>query len=298
LILASALASLLAGGLLAGCGNPGGVDGDFVDDWVALPEPTSFTPPAETCYESAYAPFAALASFAPVDCAAKHRAETVFVGEFSGTAAGLTAPPPKGSAEIQEAYAECDRQARTYLGEDFRHGRLWLGVVVPSASGWKGGARWYRCDLFEVADVEDFGDPVQREGSLKGALAADPSLRLTCYQVRASAAGAIAAMSPVACTKKHNSEFVGVYVAPATSAYPKSNTAWQRIHVGCRKAVAAYTKLPDDEDLEFRTGTVVVPNLQDDWAAGNHGVRCYLYLKDATFTTSLKGAGPKALPPQ
>ena len=62
--------------------------------------------------------------------------------------------------------------------------------------------------------------------------------------------------------------------------------------------MAAYAKLPDDEDLEFRTGTVVVPNLQDDWAAGNHGVRCYLYLKDATFTKSLKGAGPKALPVQ
>ena len=70
------------------------------------PEPTSFTPPTGACYEAAYAAFASLSSFAPVDCAAKHRAETVFVGEFSGSAAGRTSPPPKGSAEIQEAYAK------------------------------------------------------------------------------------------------------------------------------------------------------------------------------------------------
>ncbi|HEU5111292.1 MAG TPA: septum formation family protein, partial [Micromonosporaceae bacterium] len=110
--------------------------------------------------------------------------------------------------------------------------------------------------------------------------------------------GAIDEMAPVDCTRKHNCEFVGVYPAPASAAYPKTSAAWQRIHVGCRKVVAAYAKLPDDKELEFRTGTVVVPNLQDDWSAGNHGVRCYLYLKNGAFSKSLKGAGPKALPPQ
>jgi hypothetical protein len=291
----------LAALLLAGCGNPGGVDGDLADDWIAVAEPKSFVPPAEVCHESGYSTFASLSSFEPVECDSSHRAETIHVGTFDGAAAGRTSPPPKASAEIRDAYAECDQRATTYLGEDFRHGRLWLGVVVPSASGWKGGARWFRCDLFELADVEDFGDPVERDGSLKGALTADSGapdsgLRLGCYQVKAAANGSIGTMTPVACTKKHNSEFVGVYPAPASTAYPKSNSAWQRIHTACRKRVAGYVNLPDDANLEFRTGTVVVPNLQDDWDNGNHGVRCYLYLKDASFTRSLKAAGAKVLP--
>jgi hypothetical protein len=54
--------------------------------------------------------------------------------------------------------------------------------------------------------------------------------------------------------------------------------------------------LPDDGDLQYRTGTVVVPGGQDDWQAGNRGVRCYLYVSDKTFTRSLEGAGAKALP--
>src|SRR5688572_20244461 len=121
--------------LLGGCGNPGGVDGDLGDDWVTMSAPESFLPQSDTCHEAPYSTFASLASYAPVDCAAKHRAETVYVGAFVGKAAGLTAPPARTSVEIREAYAECDRRATAYLGEDFRHGRLWLGVVVPSASG-------------------------------------------------------------------------------------------------------------------------------------------------------------------
>jgi hypothetical protein len=291
-----AAACALAALLLAGCGNPGGVDGDLADDWIALAEPRSFVPPTAVCHESGYSAFASLSSFESVGCDSAHRAETFHVGTFAGAAAGRTSPPPKASAEIRDAYAECDERATAYLGEDFRHGRLWLGVVVPSASGWKGGARWYRCDLFELADVEDFGDPVEREGSLMGALTADSDLRLGCFQVKAAANGSIDTMTPVACTSKHNSEFVGVYPAPPSTAYPKSDSAWQRIHTGCRKRVAAYVNLPDDANLEFRTGTVVVPNLQDDWANGNHGVRCYLYLKDAGLTRSLEGAGAKLLP--
>jgi hypothetical protein len=285
--------------LLSGCGNPGDVDGDLADDWIALAEPESFTPPAEVCHEGSYRPSVSLAAFEPVDCAAPHRAETVHVGTFDGAAAGRPAPPAKTSAHVRAAYAECDERARQYLGDDFRLGRLWLGVVVPTASGWKGGARWYRCDIFQIADVEEFGDPVERRGTLKGALAgnaADPALRLGCYAVKARSTGAIDTMTPTACTKKHNSEFVGVYRASATAGYPASDAAWQRIHVGCRKEVARYVKVPDDAELEFRTGTVVVPNLQTDWDAGNHGVRCYLYLKDASFARSLRGAGAKALP--
>jgi hypothetical protein len=248
------------------------------------------------CHDAAYSASGPLEAFAPVDCAESHRAETVYVGTFAGAAAGGTAPPTKGSAEWRAAYAECDDRTRTFLGGDFRYGRLWLGVVLPSASGWRGGARWFRCDVFEVPNVEEFDDPVAREGSLKGALAAPSPLALGCFQVTASADGSIDSMAASACTKAHNSEFVGVFTAPAGSAYPKTDADWTRMHTGCRTAVAGYVKVPNDDELRFRTGTVAVPNLQDDWQSGNTGVRCYLYLKAAKFTRSLKGAGSKALP--
>jgi hypothetical protein len=282
--------------LVAGCGNPGGVDGSITDDWVAVSEPKSFVPEAGACHEATYAVSGSLSTYAPVDCTEPHRGETIYVGTFSGAATTRRTPPPKGSVQLRPAYAECDEQARTYLGEDFRHGRLWLGVVVPSASGWDGGARWFRCDLYEVTNVEEFGEPVTRQASLKGELTGDSPLALGCYQVTADASGSIDSMKTIACTTAHNSEFVGVYAAPAAAGYPKSDADWQRMHTGCRGAVASYVKVPNDAELKFRTGTVAVPNLEDDWKAGNHGVRCYLYLKDAKFTKSLEGAGSKALP--
>lgn len=283
--------------LLSGCGNPGGVDGALTDEWAPVAEPKPFIPPASACYQAGYTEFATLDGFDPVECAEKHRAETIHLGTFADADAELKAPPARGSAALRRAYAECDKQAKTFLGADFRYGRLWLGVVVPSAAGWSGGTRWFRCDLFEVANVEDFDDAVDREGSLKGALtAATAPLRLGCYQTSAASSGAIEKMAAIACTKQHNSEFVGVYTAPQKMAYPDKDSEWQRLHTGCRAVVAAYAKVPNDEDLPFRTGTVVVPNLEDDWNAGNHGVRCYLYLKDAKFTRSMKGAGDKGLP--
>jgi hypothetical protein len=51
-------------------------------------------------------------------------------------------------------------------------------------------------------------------------------------------------------------------------------------------------------DLEFRTGVVSLPGGEDVWAAGDHAVRCYLWLDSAKLTSSLKGRGVKALPVQ
>jgi len=282
--------------LLSGCGGlPAGVDGKITDDWRGVSEPTSFTPPAGVCHETDYTETGSLASFDPVDCGGPHRTETIFVGTFTGTAAGRTSPPPESSPELRAAYAECDKRARAYLGNDFRYGRLWLGVVVPSSQGWKGGSRWFRCDAVEKADHENFGDTVNRSGSLKGALSSASPLRLTCYRVKAQQSGVIDSRTPAACSSPHNSEFAGAFTAPV-SAYPAKSADWDRLHDACRKVIAKYVGLPDDGDLKYRTGTVVVPGAEEDWQAGNRGVRCYLYVSDKTFTRSLKGAGTKGLP--
>ncbi|HYN94664.1 MAG TPA: septum formation family protein [Pilimelia sp.] len=291
LVLLGCLAALLLGG----CAKPAGVDGRLTDDWVPVSEPKPFTPESGVCHATDYAESGSLATFNPVDCAQPHRTETFHVGTFTGAAAAAAAPPKEASAAWQATYAQCDQQARTFLGDDFREGRLWVGVVVPTAAGWRGGSRWYRCELAEIGNVEEYEDPVSRSGSLAGVLKAASPLRLTCYQVTAEADGSIGKMAAAACNRPHNSEFAGVYRAPAGS-YPRTDAAWEKLHAGCLRVVGTYAKVPADANLKFRSGTVVVPNLPADWAAGNRGIRCYLYLSGAKLTRSLAGAGAAALP--
>jgi hypothetical protein len=56
--------------------------------------------------------------------------------------------------------------------------------------------------------------------------------------------------------------------------------------------------VPNDADLQFRTGVISLPGDDDVWALGDEGVRCYLWLDGAELTSSLKGKGVKSLPIQ
>jgi hypothetical protein len=281
--------------LLAGCGKPAGVDGSLVNDWAPLAAPTSFTPPSGVCQTDNFAATAHLSSFNPVDCAASHRLETVHVGTFAGAAAHRTTPPPQGSAEMRSAFAECDTAATEYLGGEWRTGRLWLGVALPSATAWTGGSRWFRCDISEMSSVEDNGDVVSRTSTVKGTLSSPSPLNLGCYGAQLSANGSTGSMPAADCRKAHNAEFVGVWKAPDIS-YPAKAVDWTRFYSECRTLVAHYAGVPDDGNLQYRIGVVALPNGPDEWNAGNRGVRCYLWLSGRTLTRSIKGAGTSGLP--
>jgi hypothetical protein len=296
------LAALAALGALsltlsAGCGNPGGVDGVLADDWAPIATPTGFIPEAGVCHLAAFAEVGTRAAYETVACDIQHRTETVSVGTYPAPAAEGVEPPAQGSAGELAAYRDCDLATTRYVGAPWRTGRLWIGIVHPSAKAWAGGARWYRCEVIEVASVEDDGGLVLRTGSLRDALAPSASpLRLTCYAIKLDAKGAIDTMPGVTCTEKHNAEFVGVWFA-GDVPYPKGST-WTKFHDGCRRLIATYVKVPVDANLEFRTGVVSLPGGPAAWAAGDHAVRCYLWLDAAALTASLKGRGPKALPIQ
>jgi Septum formation len=105
-------------------------------------------------------------------------------------------------------------------------------------------------------------------------------------------------MPGVSCSARHNAEFVGVWYAPTTAGYPKTPAQLDTLHAGCRKLIAQYAGVPDDGDLQYRTGVVSLPGGDDVWALGDRGVRCYLWLDGSALTASLKGKGVTGLPVQ
>ncbi|MBX7264855.1 septum formation family protein [Micromonospora sp. Llam7] len=286
------VAALTVGALLAACTGSGGLDADLVDDWPALPSPGPFTPAAGVCHEADFADVVPLGAYAPVDCAASHRVETVHVGAFAG---GQDDPPATGSPELRTAFAQCDDRASGHVGDNWRAGRLRLAVAVPSEPGWVAGSRWYRCDLMEVDTVEAAATVVPRTGSLRDALRAPSALRLGCQQTRTGRGGVVQTLVPVECAERHDAEFAGVWPAP-DRPYPTRNAEWAPFYAGCRSVLARWAGLPDDGDLVFRSDVVVRPPGAGRWRVGDRGVRCYLWLSDRSVTGSLSGAGPAGLP--
>jgi hypothetical protein len=285
----------VAGLVLAGCGRPAGIDGLLVDDWAAMAEPLPFVPPIGVCHPGDLAKTAPLSSFNPVDCGSPHRIETVHVGTFTGVVAEQVGPPPEASPEIRAAFGECDGKAREYVGNEWRGGRLRLGVASPSPQAWTGGARWFRCDMAELSTIDEDGDVVSRTASLRNALASPSSLRLGCYSVQPGPARSRVAMSAVDCGREHNGEFVGVWQAPDIG-YPTKDADWVRFYAECRKLLARYVRAPNDVNLQFRADVVVLPAGRAQWQDGNRGVRCYLWIGDRRISRSVQGAGIGALP--
>ena len=283
----------------AGCGGNSEVDGDLMNDWGAMAPAAGFQPIAGTCHLADFAGSGPRATYEEIDCDLSHRTETVHVGEHSEKAWDSAEPPAVTSAAARAAYRVCDRKTTEYVGGDWRHARLWIGVTHPSPAAWSGGAHWYRCEVVELDSIEDDGALVQRRGSLRGALTGGASdLMLTCYAIGLDDAGSIETMPAAGCTEKHNAEFAGIWAAPAEASYPEGDATWEEFHDGCRTLVAGYAGVPEDADLRYRTGVVSLPGSAEVWAQGDHSVRCYLWLDGAELTSSLKGKGTKALPVQ
>jgi hypothetical protein len=238
------------------------------------------------------------ATYEEVGCDLKHRTETVYVGEYASPAAEADSPPAEGSAGSRAAYEICDEKTTEFVGGAWRTARLWIGVTRPSAAAWTGGSRWFRCEVLEISSIEDDGGLVMRVGSLRDALGVPGSeLLLTCYAIQLDSAGAIDTMPSASCTAQHNAEFVGVWDA-GDRAYPKQAQQWAAFHDGCRTLIAKYVGVPDDDDLQYRTGVVSLPGGEDVWTLGDRSVRCYLWLDGGALTSSLKGKGDKELPVQ
>jgi hypothetical protein len=235
---------------LAACSAdpPAGTDGDLMDDWAQLPTPAPFRPVIGECHEAVTAT-ASIADRAPVSCAGRHVAETVHVG----AAAEAPAPPAAGSAGARSAYAECGDAAERFLGGPWRAARIGVRVAGPAREAWIGGARWFRCDVVQ-ADLDGGGD-TSRTGSLKDVLIRPSPLGLGCFDATVSSFSQVRTMTPVDCTTRHSAEFAGLWTAPDV-AYAEQVKDRTRTARGCRSAIAQYTRVPDDDDMPYRTGWI------------------------------------------
>ncbi|MET0424345.1 MAG: septum formation family protein [Actinoplanes sp.] len=284
--------------LVAGCGRPGGIDGNLTNGWGAMAPAAGFEPVTGSCHSANFTTAGARGAYEEIDCGLRHRTETAYVGTYESPAADADEPPAEGSAGARAAYKICDEQTTTYVGGSWRNARLWIGVTHPTPAAWSGGARWFRCEVLELTSIEDDGGLVQRLGSLRNVLAAGTGdLMLGCYAVQLDSSGAIATMPAVGCGAKHNGEFVGVWFAKDLD-YPKDDDGWAKFHTGCRGLIATFAAVPNDADLQYRAGVVSLPGGEDVWAQGDYGVRCYLWLDGAELTTTLKDAGDAKLPVQ
>ena len=272
-------AALLA---MSGCAGV-----DLVSQWPAMAEPTGWLPKVGACTGS-YGETSYRSGYTPAECAAAHGYETVHVGTFTGDAAALPKPPARGSTAWQAAWAECDTKTTEYVGAPWRDGKIWIAVSVPSPGNWEGGARWFRCEAAVTSDR--LGGRITWSTTLKGKLATDASLKFGCYTVPKEQDKPWA---EVACTEAHNAEYVGTFLS--TDSYEDLSKSKDSIHRKCLSLVAGFVGVPDDGMMKYRSGTGYnLPSAQE-WEAGDHGIRCHLYLSK-TKTSSLRGAGTKGLP--
>jgi hypothetical protein len=275
---------------------PDGGDGDLTNGWNTPPEPVPFRPPAGRCFDNVD-PIAPMATYAPIDCAERHLTETFYVGDLTGAAAAATAnraaegSSVDGSPAQLAAGLECARRAAAFLGGDWRTAQLAVKPVLPGTAGWTAGSRWFRCDLAQI----ELGDDrvVGRTGTLKGALTGTAKLRLGCFNPT-TAGARVSAMTPVDCARPHHAEFAGLWAPP--DATPGLLRDDGKAAAGCRSAIAAYTGVPDDGDLQYRVGWIGFSPTEEDWNAGAREVRCFLWLDEVTMKGSYRAAGPGKLP--
>ncbi|MFY1703986.1 septum formation family protein [Micromonospora sp. WMMA1923] len=291
--LSAAFSAALVLAALTGCGASGDTDGDLTDDWQPVAEARQFTPRAGVCHESAE-PTGHLTNYQPVDCRTTHLMETVHVGTLTGAVARRSAPPRVGSAALRPAFAECDQRAREFVGGDWRAARLSVQVAPASPTGWQGGSRWYRCDLFVLDSVGglngDNDTAVPHTGSLRGALGGGSPVRLTCFEEDEQQR-----LRHSPCDAPHRFEYAGTWTAPEGSSRPVARDE-DDVHARCRPVVARYARVPVDGDLRYRTGTAYRLPSESAWARGDRGVRCFFWSGGRSVTSSIRDGGATALP--
>jgi hypothetical protein len=296
---AALVAVLLAAvAALGGCGSAPTV-GDGVLDaaWAVMPKPVVPAPKADACTVGGGGQQVdwdlSLFRFNPVDCAAPHESETYFLGTL--TAEASVSLPEVGDDLFREAYGTCAKEADAFLGGDYRTARVQVVPVLPTERQWTGAARFYRCEMLQVADTNL--TITRRSGSLRDGLK-NGSAAIGCgNQKLTSDKKFIEVMTFVGCTEAHDMELTGVYTAP-DGPFPGHESLHNSSSQGCLGVSAAYLGMSKSA-LNATGGIswVAWGGYEDTWSAGDRSFWCFLGpYPDRKMHSSLKGKRPGNFP--
>jgi hypothetical protein len=283
--------------LLGGCGGTE----SLTDTWPPPPVPQRLDPVTGTCHHIISSVLAEMYSYELMhqvsSCAREHKSEIVHVGQFTGEHANRTTPPPDGSPGIRLAYRQCAVAANDVLGGDWHAGWTYLRIFTPGAAAWTGGARWFRCDLVEVAN--DANVVRNRTGSMRDALTGDRPLAIGCATHTVREDGTFRSVTARSCADRHTAEFTGVVtMTPPDLTRPDEEDLAEQVFDGCRQLSARYLGVPAER---FPRALGVV-NWADEkgWERGDQSFRCFVTVLDTTRPirpgATLAGLGAKPVP--
>ncbi len=266
---------------LAGCSAAPTVgDGELGVDWAVLPSPSVPTPLVGLCTAGAAGqtvewrpPFLATT---PVPCTAPHLAETYYVGTFPADVDTdpHTVPTP-GTARFRFAYTTCAEQSVAFLGRGFQTSRLAMAPVMPNERQWAGEARWFRCELMEVAGLNRA--IVERTTSLRDALRPDGPLATTCAATTLNPArNAVLTVTYASCEAEHDVELTGAFTVP-DGDYPGRAELSRLSTDGCQRVAAEYVGVSRSVLLSPGSAafTFATEITEEMWSVGERTSSCF-----------------------
>ncbi len=292
------LALVVAFGL-AGCSDPPTVgDGSLGVDWAVLPTPSVPAPAVGACTAADGGGVQTVGwtlAFLPgttVACTEPHLAETYHVAVFPPDVdTDPLTVPAVGGARFRYAYGVCLEQATGFLGDDPHTSRLVALPVMPTDRQWAGRARWFRCDLVELAGLDR--TIATRTASLRGALAGAGPLTLTCADVTLSETRTeVLEVTFTSCERPHDVELTGAYTMP-DGDYPERQRLADLTTDGCRSVGAAYIGvrpdgLPTTGDNVLAFASLITEEM---WSVGERSSWCFYGDDTQTRTGSIKNLG-------
>ncbi|MFI5909107.1 septum formation family protein [Dactylosporangium sp. NPDC051541] len=223
-------------------------------------------------------------------------------GGGGGLGQGGGGLPGWDSDAVRAAFAVCSQRVGEFVGGDWHAGKVFPFLTLPSSSAWSGGARTYVCGVAEASD--DLFAPKERTGSLQGSLKDAGPMALTCVDLDGGELTAdgfyksVDAVMPVGCSEAHDTEFVGVWTAPA-GAFPVDAQALNAtVSKACFTLVAGFLGLSELQLFERKDIYTFWDGLtQAQWQLGDRVAHCFLNVSTAkTLHKSLKGLGTNPLP--
>ncbi|GAB3851278.1 septum formation family protein [Dactylosporangium cerinum] len=280
--------------VVAGCTKvPAGVDKDIVDEWAMMGEAKVPEPKAGDCWTSTSTSVFRMtaASTTVAMCSGPHIGEVVQVGHFTGALAEADSPPKLD--QMADIYTACDAEVTKFLGASWQLGRARMLLFPPTSTQWRGGARFYRCDVASLKGAH--GDLESRVATLKDSMKPG-SDRLDGCAVLDNGVDWTGDVTPVVCTAPHDVESMGLITAKS-GTYPATSEAAKTVFdTLCVDKIREYTS-GGINALATAKARYLYPRhagSAEEWSAGNHNATCWVLLPKK-ITRSLKGNGSKAV---